>query len=336
MCKLMKMKNFIRKTYIWISVIILILSGIFQINSQEVQAASATAAKKAYAAFLSKSVNWDGSTYLEPSNLKFGLIDINNDKVPELYVYTKKWNYHYDYKLYGYVNGRVKCLHSFNRYYKMGRVYFSKGIFTDYGTGLKYGSNASTYFKYSNGKTSKIAGWLYSGYSGTLTYSNGNGRTITSNSYHSILKKLLDGAEYTSAPKLYNNTESNRNTKLKAKTTTSGVKFRKTRLWAFSNGGFYLKITSIKGNKMKVSVHMPKMDRNNISATIDSNGKRATAKFICADGGTHSLVFAISGNGIKVTEKSYCAQKLIGYSQNDEDTVTITHGFYPQSHFFVE
>ena len=135
---------------------------------------------------------------------------------------------------------------------------------------------------------------------------------------------------------MYDNTEANRNAKLKGKTTTSKVKFKKTRLWAFSNGGFYLKITSIQGNKMKVSIHMPKMDKNNISATIDSSGKKATAKFTCADGETHSLVFAISGNGIKVTEKSYCDQKLIGYSLNDEINVTITHGFYPQSHFYVE
>ena len=78
-------RNFIRKIYIWVSVIILTLSGILQVSSQEVQAASvATTAKNAYATFLSKSVNWDGSTYLAPSNLKFGLIDINNDKVPEI------------------------------------------------------------------------------------------------------------------------------------------------------------------------------------------------------------------------------------------------------------
>ena len=330
-------RNFIRKIYIWVSVIILTLSGIFQINSQEVQAASvATTAKNVYAIFLSKSVNWDGSTYLAPSNLKFGLIDINNDKVPELYVYTKKWNYYYDYKLYGYVNGKVKCLHSFNRYYKMGRVYSSKGVFTDSATGLKYGSSASAHFKYANGKVSKVAERLYSGYNGRTTYWDGAGRTISLSSYNSILERYLGGAGYTTAPKMYDNTEANRNAKLKGKTTTSKVKFKETRLWAFSNGGFYLKITSIQGNKMKVSIHMPKMDKNNISATIDSSGKKATAKFTCADGETHSLVFAISGNGIKVTEKSYCDQKLIGYSLNDEINVTITHGFYPQSHFYVE
>ena len=332
-----KEKQFIRKIFIWISVMVLSISGTFQMNSQEVQAAStATIAKKTYATFLSKSVNWDGNTYLSPSDLKFGLIDINSDKVPELYVYTKKWNYHYDYKLYGYVNGKVKCLHSFNRYKKMGRVYFSRGVFTDYGTGLKYGSSESTYFKYANGKASKKAGRLYSGYTGRTTYSDGYGRTISLNEYNSILEKLLGGAEYTSAPKLYNNTEANRNAKLKAKTTTSKVKFKKIKLWAFSNGGFYLKVTSIKGNKMKVSIHMPKMDRNNISAMIASNGKKATANFKCADGGNHSLIFTVSGNGIKVTEKSYCDQKLIGCSAKDESNVTITHGFYPQSHFFVE
>ena len=230
-------RNFIRKIYIWISVIILTLSGIFQINSQEVQAASvATTAKNVYAIFLSKSVNWDGSTYLAPSNLKFGLIDINNDKVPELYVYTKKWNYYYDYKLYGYVNGKVKCLHSFNRYYKMGRVYSSKGVFTDSATGLKYGSSASAHFKYANGKVSKVAERLYSGYNGRTTYWDGAGRTISLSSYNSILERYLGGAGYTTAPKMYDNTEANRNAKLKGKTTTSKVKFKKTRLWAFSNG----------------------------------------------------------------------------------------------------
>jgi hypothetical protein len=148
-------RDFIRKVLIWISVMTLTVSGIFQINSQEVQAASASTAKKAYAAFLSKSVNWDGSTYIAPSNLKFGLTDINNDSIPELYVCTKKWNYNYDYKLYSYVNGKVKCIYSFDRYYKMGQIYASKGVFVNVGTGLKYGSTVYTYLKYSGGKVSK-------------------------------------------------------------------------------------------------------------------------------------------------------------------------------------
>ena len=64
------------------------------------------------------------------------------------------------------------------------------------------------------------------------------------------------------------------------------------------------------------------------------NGKKATAKFTCSDGERHTLTFVVSGNGIKVTEKSYCDQKLIGWSSADKYETTITHGFYPQSHFY--
>ena len=114
------------------------------------------------------------------------------------------------------------------------------------------------------------------------------------------MQNLTGGAEYKKAPVLYDNTTANRNAKLNTKTSVSEnpVKFKVKKLWAFSNGGFYLNITSISGNKMKVSVHMPKMDRNNITAIIDSNGKKATAKFTCSDGERHTLTFVVSGNGI--------------------------------------
>ena len=60
-------RNFIRKIYIWISVIILTLSGIFQINSQEVQAASvATTAKNVYA--VEKNVQ-EARNFLSSNNL---------------------------------------------------------------------------------------------------------------------------------------------------------------------------------------------------------------------------------------------------------------------------
>ena len=57
-------------------------------------------------------------------------------------------------------------------------------------------------------------------------------------------------------------------------------------------------------------------------------------KFTCSDGERHTLTFVVSGNGIKVIEKSYCDQKLIGWSSADKYETTITHGFYPQSHFY--
>ena len=34
------------------------------------------------------------------------------------------------------------------------------------------------------------------------------------------------------------------------KNAAAKVKFKKTRLWAFSNGGFYLRVNSVKGRKM--------------------------------------------------------------------------------------
>lgn len=42
-----------------------------------------------------------------------GPIDIDNNKVSELYVYTKKWSHDRPYKRYGYVSGKMKLLISY-------------------------------------------------------------------------------------------------------------------------------------------------------------------------------------------------------------------------------
>lgn len=324
-----------RKTIIVTLVMMMALCTAFQTGVMDVQAASAASqAKNAYASFLPKPIKWSGSVYRSPSDLKFGLIDIDNDKIPELYVYTKKWDYDYDYKLFGYVGGKVKCLYSFNREEKMGRVYPTRRVFTSVGSGLKYGSSIVTYLELKNGRVYKRASRLYSGLTQNSTYFDGSDRNISVSAFNKILEKILAGNGYKGAPSLYNNTASNRNTKLKEQSVTvSNVKFKKTTLWAFSNGGFYLKITSISGNKMKVTIHMPKMTRNNITATIDSSGKRATAKFTCGNGKTHSLTFTSSGSGIKVVEKASCTDKLLGWTTGDQWKASITHVFYPQSYF---
>ena len=118
------------------------------------------------------------------------------------------------------------------------------------------------------------------------------------------------------------------------KNAAAKVKFKKTRLWAFSNGGFYLRVNSVKGRKMNVSIHMPQMNGYNLSTSIDSSGKKATAYCSCNSGGYHKLTFKISGSGIKVTENTHCYQKLLGWRTADRYKTTITHGFYPQSHFY--
>lgn len=319
--------------------VLIALSGSLQYNLAEVQAASAeTRAKSAYATFLSKKIKWTGSEYRNPSELKFGLIDIDNDKVPELYVYTKKWSYTCPYKLYGYVSGKVKCLYSINhKNYKLVRAYPAKRIFTVGGDGLKYGSSARTILELKNGKVYERASWLKSGLTGKTTYYDSKRNVISRSLYDKIFKKYIGSASAKKSPSMYDNTASNRDTKLKGKKPTqSPVKFKKTNLWAFSNGGFYLKIYSISGRKMKVSIHMPENDKSGIVATIDSTGKKATAQYTCGYGEKHSLKFWISGSGIKVKETTKCWDKLLGWTDDAIYQSSITHGFYPQSHFHYE
>lgn len=305
----------------------MILGSTVQYGAKEVQAASAaTTAKNAYYNFLSKSVYWE-DMYCAPSELKFGLVDVDNDKVPELYLYTKKWNYYYDYKLYKYLGGKVKCLYSFNRGEKLGKVYPAKKVFTSRGTGMKYGSSITTYVQCANGKATPKLSDLYSGLTGKHVYSNGAGKSLSKSSYQSALKKLIGTSKASNAPTLYNNTVSNRKAKLKNITAPASAKFKKTTLFAFTNGGFYLKISSVSGNKMKFSIHMPEATRKNISATIDSSGSKATAKFTCSKNKTHNLTLEIYGKGIKVTEKTSCTSKLLGWLPEHKYQTSVTQVF---------
>ena len=313
----------VKKTMVLILALTLILSGIVQFQVENVQAASAeTKAKNAYATFLSKRIKWDGSEYRNPSELKFGLIDIDNNKVPELYLYTKKWSYGCPYKLYSYIGGKVKCIYSVNhRDYKMMKVFPAKKTFYVGGDGLKYGSSFRMILEFRNGRVYERGSFLKSGLTGQSQYYNAKGQQISKSAYDKIFRKYISGVSSKNPPTLYNNTASNRDTKLRGKKpTVSPVKFKKTNLWAFSNGGFYLKITSVSGRKMKVS--------------IDSTGKKATAQYTCEYGEKHKLTFWISGNGIKVKETTECTDKLLGWRNEDRYVPSITHGFYPQSHFY--
>lgn len=327
----------VKKTMVLILALTLILSGIVQFQVENVQAASAeTKAKNAYATFFSKRIKWDGSEYRNPSELKFGLIDIDNNKVPELYLYTKKWSYGCPYKLYSYIGGKVKCIYSVNhRDYKMMKVFPAKKTFYVGGDGLKYGSSFRMILEFRNGRVYECGSFLKSGLTGQPQYYNAKGQQISKAAYDKISRKYISGVSSKNPPTLYNNTASNRDTKLRGKKpTVSPVKFKKTNLWAFSNGGFYLKITSVSGRKMKVSIHMPENDKSGISATIDSTGKKATAQYTCGYGEKHKLTFWISGNGIKVKETTECTDKLLGWRNEDRYVPSITHGFYPQSHFY--
>ena len=105
-------------------------------------------------------------------------------------------------------------------------------------------------------------------------------------------------------------------------------KLKKGKWFAYSNGGFYFQIHKISGKKIKFSFHMPNMDIKKKTASIKSNGKTATAKVRCSSGKTHTLKISISGNSIKVQEKSSCTKKLLEYRVPNY-TKTITHMFRP-------
>ena len=95
----MKMKN--RKRGFFTVFTVVLMCCIVCLLPGNVQAASkATKAKKAYANFLVKQEK--EMTY---QTLKFGLIDINKDGVPELVTTPDDW-YHAD--IYAYVKGKVK------------------------------------------------------------------------------------------------------------------------------------------------------------------------------------------------------------------------------------
>lgn len=108
----------------------------------------------------------------------------------------------------------------------------------------------------------------------------------------------------------------------------SANRFRKGTWYAYSNGGFYLKVHKISGKKMTFSFHMPNMNIKKKTATIGANKKTATARIRCSRGKIHTLKIAVSGRSIKVKESSTCTKKILGYGVSERKKVII-HMFRP-------
>ena len=322
-------KKVFQKIICSVLMLTLVLTGSLQADPTNVQAASSnTKAKAAYSKFLSQPVSWVSGT-CQPSDLKFGLTDINNDGISELYVYKKTWDYDSKARLYGYVGGKVKLLYTFGRYSKLSKIYPSKGVFTSYASGLKYNSKELIHIKYSGGKTYKKATRFYNGRLGNYQYSGSSGSSISSSTYNSIVSSLVGSASSKGAPTLYSNTSTNRKKKL----GTVKPKFQNCDLYAYSNGGFYLKVRNVSSKKMSISFRMPNMSVKNISATISSDGKTATAKFYCSKGKLHTLKLSVLSTGIRVKETSSCAYKLL--ISGTYSPKTVTHDFFPESYYYM-
>lgn len=119
-----------------------------------VQASTAGSAKKAYKKFLSQSkIKWS-DMYFARDAFRFALVDINGDKVPELYVENwSAYGYQGQCALYAYVKGKVKEVYHFGNCQAMECYYPSKGVFVDSGGRMGYYPTYFVKFK-ADGKTS--------------------------------------------------------------------------------------------------------------------------------------------------------------------------------------
>ena len=209
---MVKKKN-IQKIFSYVLILTLIIPLVFGGSVKVVQAASAASkAKAAYSAYLKKTVPWSYSSSMQPGDISFGLIDINNDRIPELYLRKDIWGKDYDYKLYGYIGGKVKCIYSFIRNSKLQKVYPSKDVFLVYG-GYSHGIREYSYYQFNGKKViPKVRKYKNMRVRGDSYYINdiaGNERRISKTKYIKEVRKLTSGRAK-NGPKLYKNTSSNR------------------------------------------------------------------------------------------------------------------------------
>ena len=113
---------------------------------------------------------------------------------------------------------------------------------------------------------------------------------------------------------------------------TVSSKFKKGTWYMGPQGGFVLKIHSVKGNKFVFSSRVNEVRCDKVTATIKKNGKTASAKFKCKKGKMHYLDFTWIQNGVRVKETSSCYNKLLrplGYKGKK-----VTSDFYTESYWY--
>lgn len=324
-------KKCIQKILSYVLVLTLIIPLALGGSTKEVQATSSAAkAKSAYSSFLKTIISWSDSSSMQSGDISFGLIDINNDKIPELYLRADRWDYDYDYKLYGYIGGKVRCIYSFLKDSRLQKVYPSQDAFYVYGSYNK-GRTERAYYQFNGKELIPKVAKMSSMRGGEFCYvpkTTGNAPRISKSKYNSEVRRLTSGPSK-SAPKLYKNTSSNR-VKYLGNTKTK-MYFEKGTWYAFTNGGFNLKISKISGNKFTYSIYMPYMACNNKTATVSSSGKTAKSTFKCPNGKVHNLSFKIVNNGVSVTENSSCNKMLLAGTLSEQSKTTIKRIFELES-----
>lgn len=188
----------------------MILTSAFFTQSLTSDAASQkTKALKEYNRLLSqKKLKWSGNLKVKSSKLKFSLIYVDKDSVPELFIDgTSAGTTHVSgaYKLYTYRNGKLYDVGTYRDsfgYYKKKGVFVSKTYLH---------GEYEAYHKLSKGEdVIRLRSEKYY----TTQYFDGNENQISKASYKKQLKKLT-GKKKASAPVCVNNTSANRKKLLK-------------------------------------------------------------------------------------------------------------------------
>lgn len=202
-------------------VIVSLLCTIFGSSIEGVQAASKrTAAKRAYAKILSSEKDAGGiisTSWGLGAATKFALLDINQDKVPEL-IFTPDDGYHVD--IVAYIKGKAKSVGSGfsgeQKYYPKKHIYFSHTTHT--------GADSYTYYKFTGNKMKAVAEKYgdceYNAVTGkkkkigsVITFApylyKVRGKKVSKKKYQAYVKKLLSGAKDVK-PKWHKNTAKNR------------------------------------------------------------------------------------------------------------------------------
>lgn len=198
-------KMFIRCLFLFMTAALLVCA-----QGMNAEAASPkTKAVKAYKKFLSqKTIKWDDENKVKTSKCKFGLIYIDNNSVPELFVDGSSAGVNHimgGYKLYTYKNGKVKAVCNITDTFS---YYKKTGIFV---TGTFLYGEYHAYRKLS-GSSEKLLLRTETLYE--TKYFDSKEKELTKAQFNKKLKKLV-GKKKVSIPKCYKNTAKNRKKYLK-------------------------------------------------------------------------------------------------------------------------
>lgn len=237
-----------------------------------------TVARKAYAEYLSKSRIWWSDQYFSSSKIQFAVFDVNNDKVPELYLFNPEaYGYQGYYSLYSYIDGKVKEVYHFGNGQELKEYYPSRGVFLDYGGRMGYypcyyvkmstsGKTTIDFFSakedvQNNGTFSSVTKY----YEGS---SYNNKREITKSDFQERRERLL-GNSSKKTPVLSKNTESNRKRYILQNVNKTSIKLNKskTTLYLYGEKTCQLKAT-VTGTSKKVAWSSSKPS----VATVSSKG----------------------------------------------------------------